>query len=951
MNVRPTAETLRPQQSMPHLAQVPMNPPPHFLPPHQQSGQHHQPPTHMGLMQNPTNPSMAMLGGGVQNNNSSALQMTATKYQLHQNAMLQGQNPQMNASAAAANASRGPPLGHNPLQGMGGMGGMGFPANMMQQGVNGVPVRRVQSHPQGLNQAGGHVSGMHPGQQPVNGINMAMNPQVNMPPHIRQAAQPPMMGRMPGSMPGSMSPDLMGRPGNASGGPQNSIRAPSTQGQIMNSLTQPSGLPQGGLQQSISQNSFQPTVPGHPHHTPSLTSSSPRPSGHPQQQQQHAANLMMGQSGPSQSTGPRAMNHGDNAFVGLQNHQFPQNMVPGSNRIPNNASLSFLPPVSQQNDALEMPQSMSDGLPNSSNPSIRSSFQTTPAQQFEQLQQNDSFGTHFNLQSQGNQPPTRPPSHPPTAHGNSIPPRQMQPPQHHSPHQSDPMASHVQQQPQRPQSQPQGPPGRPPSQPGLSHTPRSSQSQLPPSSGHIPATRITPHTQTQSSPHQQRQSPSVQQPIAPRPPQGPASTPTNAASSEASTSQPSQPSGIPRNPHVMAMPVGLGQGVVRLLQFSGQLSSESPSKHQLSFWEKLVEMYFTPKAIMKVTLWKDNQTNEAKPFEIGVPILPRFFLVTTQSGVKSMTLSLDGAREDLLAPNHAIVKCPCAVWTYKYTNGYTVTLRGPLTVQVFLIPHTSTSTQQPGFTLKFDQFQFQADKHEKFISLDAISGNRIVESPKTPRVRSAPTPSPNGLSSSQRAEEERLWEEPRVLLDQAYIPGEPVNAFGIPQATMRCLELAESVSQMTDLIAFATDNKLGPMDALSELAKKLREVAHNPAANGAYMFPTGLGVFPGYGGPTSALYPGMPPSVVPAHSMPSGSSPQNAPPPSADTPQKQSKPPTSGPPPPAPNQPPAPSQAGLTSTPSMASASLKRKPNDTNSPTTSHGEPQSKRTRKPKRNG
>lgn len=35
------------------------------------------------------------------------------------------------------------------------------------------------------------------------------------------------------------------------------------------------------------------------------------------------------------------------------------------------------------------------------------------------------------------------------------------------------------------------------------------------------------------------------------------------------------------------------------------------------------------------------------------------------------------------------------------------------------------------------------------------------------------------------------WEEPRVLISQGFIPGEPVNAFGIPQATMRCLELAE----------------------------------------------------------------------------------------------------------------------------------------------------------------
>ena len=194
-----------------------------------------------------------------------------------------------------------------------------------------------------------------------------------------------------------------------------------------------------------------------------------------------------------------------------------------------------------------------------------------------------------------------------------------------------------------------------------------------------------------------------------------------------------------------------------------------------------------------------------------------------------MTLSLDGARERLLAQHHAVVECVSAVWTYKYNNGYTVTLRGPLTVHVFIVPLTNPQPSQSPFTLRFDHLQFDAHTHEKFISLDGIAGQRAVETPKTPRVRSAPTPSPNGASVSQR-EEDRQWDEPRIMIDHASIPGEPVNAFGIPQATMRCLEvrttrrlsrmlirivfifqLAESVSQMTDLIAFANETRLGPM--------------------------------------------------------------------------------------------------------------------------------------------
>ncbi len=60
--------------------------------------------------------------------------------------------------------------------------------------------------------------------------------------------------------------------------------------------------------------------------------------------------------------------------------------------------------------------------------------------------------------------------------------------------------------------------------------------------------------------------------------------------------------------------VGKGQGLMRLLQFSGILSNENRQKHDLSFWNDVIKEYFTPRALMKLTLWKDNQKNEAKPF-------------------------------------------------------------------------------------------------------------------------------------------------------------------------------------------------------------------------------------------------------------------------------------------------------------------------------------------------
>ncbi|KAF9076669.1 LIM-domain binding protein-domain-containing protein [Rhodocollybia butyracea] len=493
----------------------------------------------------------------------------------------------------------------------------------------------------------------------------------------------------------------------------------------------------------------------------------------------------------------------------------------------------------------------------------------------------------------------------------------------------------------------------------------------PPSQNHFPPTPNDFITYPSSSPHsrststgppgttapQRPQPPPAPQPptglpnIAPRPPSSPTSsvTPPGPTAAAAAAAPP------PLIPRQTASALGHGQGLIRLLQFSGNLASESKQKHQLSWWTELIREYFTPKAVMRFTLWRDNQRNEAKPFEITVPILPRFLLVTTQSGVKSMTLTLDGARERLHGNGHAIVECVAAVWTYKYNNGYTVALRGPLTVHVWAVgsqpaapnptPNQPPVAPNQNYVLKFDEFQFDASYHDKYIALESIMGPRSIESPMgmpgmvarqgsgsqtgTPRVRNAPPPGapaaavgaiagvgsssgsgagsglsngsgmgngmgiggmgmPMGMSMGMSMDEgdpdeqkfdptmnsspsshplsrdvsRDKWEEPRVLIERGFIPGEPVNAFGIPQATMRCLELAESVAQMTELISFSREMKLGPIEALSKMAGKIREsmpLGQQPLINGV----PGSGSAPGF--THSASMPNSPSSALPPY--------------------------------------------------------------------------------------
>ncbi|KAI0253041.1 LIM-domain binding protein-domain-containing protein [Lactifluus subvellereus] len=385
--------------------------------------------------------------------------------------------------------------------------------------------------------------------------------------------------------------------------------------------------------------------------------------------------------------------------------------------------------------------------------------------------------------------------------------------------------------------------------------------------------------------------------------------------------------------------IGLGQALMRVLQFSGMLAAEDQrsQKLQLSHWVNLVEEYFLTSATLKLTLWKDNQKVEAKVFEVGTPVLPRFFLVTSQSGVKSMTLSLDGARERVVGPNHAIVQCVSAMWTYRYHNGYTVTLRGPFTAHVIVIPNAGQNgppVQSAPHLLKIDHIQFDSNLYEKHVSVDQIGGSR-PDANKTPQVRHSQTPTPtvNGAgvppqppsqlpqpppSQAGQRDDER-WEEPRITYERASIPAEPVNAFGIPQATMRCLELAESVAQMTDLMQYSRETGSGPLDTLKHFAQKVREMPMHPHPQQGQFPPEGLGA----GSLTHTLYtPNLsstapssahiPPATIP-QSAPSTSSPASSPDKPKGTPQQAN----------APN-PAAPAPAG-SSTPSIANATLKRK--------------------------
>ncbi|KAF8628158.1 hypothetical protein AX17_006028 [Amanita inopinata Kibby_2008] len=240
-------------------------------------------------------------------------------------------------------------------------------------------------------------------------------------------------------------------------------------------------------------------------------------------------------------------------------------------------------------------------------------------------------------------------------------------------------------------------------------------------------------------------------------------------------------------------------------------------------------------------------------------------------------------------------------------------------------------------------------------------------------MRNEPIPTTNGIImplQQQQQDDEKRWEEPRIMIERSLIPGEPVNAFGIPQATMRCLELAESVGQMSDLIVYSTENRLGPFEALKKFAAQIRESQNYGPFNSApstgnntsnfpntFTFVTSNGPIVNHGG---TLYSSAPPSVTNPQTNPSSApsihSPQNMPSSASNSPRKQhktipqqSQSQGSSSSSTAPTASPSVSSGATTNTPHMANSTLKRKQtSDVTSPIISNADqPPAKRpTRK-----
>lgn len=573
--------------------------------------QHQQGPSaQMGLLQNNPNPNQMLAGGptnNVPNLTYPSLSMQHANLQNRQ-VLMQGQSTQGPLNRQVPPQQINNMGGHNPP-----LPGINFSNGIMNPPQQ--PIRRVASQPTGMNHAGAHMGGMPPG---MGGMSLGLNQGQTLPQHMRPGLPQQHYSQMrpqqqPHAMSGHVSPDMsipMNRPSQIPGNgglPPHVNRATSAQPHLMSNLGLPSGLPQpqhpgGGMQGPIHQAPFNgPGMLAH-HQSQPLPGTSPHTGTYSQNHSSanFGTNMSMGTIPPSQTPGNRSQPPGENPMLmGLPNQSI-QSGLPQVPRIPPpNNSFPFASSSTSPRPPGDMSQNVGGGQMNGPVHGTGQHHITTPAQLMDRMHppSDNSYSTFISQSQSQPNVPNRPPSQQRPVHpGMPFPSQQPQPPHHQSPRPADPMTQHMG---QRPHSQ-QGQQRPSPPQQGPSRTPRVSQPQLPnPIAARIP---IPPTGQNQQPPPQQPQPPQSQGQGAPgasaqaahptqipprQPPPGP---PSQAAPPQNPPAAQSQQDGghhlpQPQQPIVSAQQpvryplnvIGQGQGIVRLMQMSGDMTVEKRS--------------------------------------------------------------------------------------------------------------------------------------------------------------------------------------------------------------------------------------------------------------------------------------------------------------------------------------------------------------------------------------
>lgn len=266
----------------------------------------------------------------------------------------------------------------------------------------------------------------------------------------------------------------------------------------------------------------------------------------------------------------------------------------------------------------------------------------------------------------------------------------------------------------------------------------------------------------------------------------------------------------------------------RLMQYMFHQRHGRP-ENSIVYWRKFVAEYFAPKAKKRWCLsLYENVANHAfgafpqtsvdawqcdicgsksgKGFEATFEVLPRLFQIKFDRGVIDELLFLDTPHECRLPNGIMVLEYAKAVQESVYEQ-VRVVREGQL--RIIFTPQ-----------LKILSWEFCARKHDDYLSRRLVAPQLSQLLQIAQRYQTAVTESgPAGLSHQDLQNTCNMFmSASRQLLRN--LESNSLNDLGFSKRYVRCLQVAEVVNNMTDLIDYSQEHKTGPIESLKNYAQQ-----------------------------------------------------------------------------------------------------------------------------------
>ncbi|CAO1622665.1 unnamed protein product [Jaminaea pallidilutea] len=271
---------------------------------------------------------------------------------------------------------------------------------------------------------------------------------------------------------------------------------------------------------------------------------------------------------------------------------------------------------------------------------------------------------------------------------------------------------------------------------------------------------------------------------------------------------------------------------------SGKGSGNEAEIQTLDYWKAFTSEFYTDDAVYRQVVWNPS-VREQRTFELPTAVMPRYMHSVYVSGIVSHSITLSRTKEwsqEALSsvPTPPPTKCDVLGRPDARTTHFVQADRAKVHIAFdsgWLVVHTgilrAALTPVAG-KLKFQFLDFVTSNHESFVPRARIVRG-VVEQPMSEETiarirgnRGRAKENDNKSGEDEKPGTRERDEKITVPTERWSMPDNPVNEYGLSLRVMRCLEITESVCQLRDLMDYADQHSLGPMQALRKLASEFR---------------------------------------------------------------------------------------------------------------------------------